>query len=70
MAVVSPAQVQRFLSGLDYPSSRVELIEYAVEEGADEDVIDTLTQIPDDLYRTPDDVNQAIEEIQEATEEE
>ena len=65
MAVVSPAQVQRFLSGLDFPSSRDELIDYAVEEGADEDVLDTLSQIPDETYYTPDDVSLAIDEIQE-----
>ncbi len=70
MAVVSPSQVQRFLSGLDFPSSREELIDYAVEEGADEDVIDTLSMIPDDLYHSPEEVGQAIEEIQESPEEE
>lgn len=68
MAVVSPAQVQRYLSGLVYPSSREELIDYAVEEGADEDVLDTLSRIPDELYHTPDDVSQAIDEIQELSE--
>ena len=68
MAVVSPSQVQRFLSGLDFPSSREELIDYAVEEGADEDVLDTLSRIPDELYHTPDDVSQAIDEIQEFSE--
>lgn len=68
MAVVSPSQVQRFLSGLDFPSSREELIDYAVEEGADEDVLDTLSRIPDELYHTPDDVSQAIDEIQELSE--
>ena len=70
MAVVSPAQVQRYLSGLVYPSSREELIDYAVEEGADEDVIDTLSMIPDDMYHSPEEVGQAIEEIQESPEEE
>jgi trehalose-6-phosphatase len=64
MAKVNPIQLQKYLKGVDYPASKQDLIEHAEEAGADENIISTLEQLPEDEdFETPTDVNQAIGEI-------
>jgi hypothetical protein len=63
MSKVNPIQVQRFLSGVDYPAPRDELVRTASEQGADDDVRDTLQQLPDREFESPADVSSAIGQI-------
>ncbi|MCL4419519.1 DUF2795 domain-containing protein [Patescibacteria group bacterium] len=62
--VVNAAQVQKFLSGVNYPASKQDLINKAREEGADENVIQTLEKLPDQMFDTLADVSQAIGKIE------
>ncbi|HET9641622.1 MAG TPA: DUF2795 domain-containing protein [Candidatus Paceibacterota bacterium] len=57
---VSPVQAQKFLNGVDYPASKDELIQAAQSQGADEDVIQTLRNIPMDSFNSANDVSEGI----------
>lgn len=63
MAKVNPIQVQKFLSGIDYPASKQDLVQKARQEGADQDVIATLEKMPGDRFNSPNDVSEAIGKI-------
>lgn len=57
---VNPIQVQKLLSGVDYPAGRDDLIEHAREQGADDAVLQTLRDLPDREYDGPNAVSKAI----------
>ena len=60
MADVNPIQVQKFLSGVDYPAPKQALVDRAREQGADDNVLSALEQLPDEEFQTPADVSQAL----------
>jgi hypothetical protein len=64
MAKVNPIQVQKFLGGMDYPATKDEIVNHAKSKGADENIMDTLEQLPEDDYETPADVSKAIGQIE------
>jgi hypothetical protein len=49
----SPIELQKHLSGVDYPASRDDLVQHAESQGADEEILDKLRQIPDREYDGP-----------------
>ncbi len=61
---VNPVQVQKFLKGVDYPASKQQLIDKAKQEGADQNVIETLSRMPMDRFNSPNDVAEAIGKIE------
>jgi hypothetical protein len=61
---VSPAEVQNYLGGIDYPASRQDLIDHAKKHSAPDEVIRLLTAISDQQYATPADVNKAVGEVE------
>lgn len=63
MARANPIQVQEYLSGMDYPADKEEIIDHARDRGADEGVMQTLQQLPEQDYRTAADVSRAIGQI-------
>ncbi|MGE5469511.1 MAG: DUF2795 domain-containing protein [Bacteroidota bacterium] len=46
-------QVQKFLSGLDYPAGKQDLLKTAKQHGADNAILEILEQIPDQEYTSP-----------------
>jgi hypothetical protein len=64
MAKVNPIQVQKYLSGLDYPVQKDDLVKRAEEQGADDNVRSVLQQLPDKEYNSPNDVSQAIGQME------
>lgn len=60
MAKVNPIQLQKHLKGMDYPASKQDLINHAKQQGADENALSALEQLPDEQYETPADVSKAI----------
>ena len=62
MAKVNPIQLQKYLKGVDYPASKEDLINHAQQQGADENALSALEQLPDEQYETPTDVSKAIGE--------
>jgi trehalose-6-phosphatase len=65
MAHANPIQVQKFLSGMDYPATKDEIVKHAKSRGADDNILDTLERLPDDdNFETPADVSKAIGKIE------
>ena len=60
MAKVNPIQLQKFLGGIDYPASKQDLVRRARENGADENVVQTLEQLPMERFNSPNDVSEAV----------
>ncbi len=57
---VNPIQAQKYLKGMDYPASKDDIVKKAKEEGADDELQDTLQRLPEDTDETPADVSKAI----------
>ncbi|MEV6843573.1 DUF2795 domain-containing protein [Actinoplanes sp. NPDC051411] len=56
----NPIQLQKYLSGVDYPTDKQTLVKTAKDQGADDDVIQTLESLPFDRYNSPNDVSEAF----------
>ncbi|MBB3732348.1 MULTISPECIES: DUF2795 domain-containing protein [Nonomuraea] len=56
----NPIELQKHLSGVDYPASRDDLVKTAKEQGADQEMIKALQSIPDREYDGPNAVTQAV----------
>jgi hypothetical protein len=60
MSDVNPIQVQKFLSGVDYPVDKSTLVEHARSQGADDDVVAALDGLPERDYHGPNAVSQEL----------
>jgi hypothetical protein len=64
MATFNPIHVQKYLSGVDYPAGKQELLQQAKRNGADEQVCRALEQLPDDEeFEAPVDVSEAVSRL-------
>lgn len=61
--MTNPVQLQRFLSGVDYPASRDDLVRHAQSQGADSEVLETLRKLPQDRFDGPHAVSSAAGEL-------
>ena len=59
----SPANVQTYLKGIDYPASKDNLLKVAKSNGAPKEVMDVLRQLPGDHYGGPQDVMKAYGQV-------
>jgi hypothetical protein len=57
---VNPIQLQKYLSGIDYPARKQDLIQRAQEQGADDNVLQTLKSLNRDEFNSPNDVSEAL----------
>jgi hypothetical protein len=57
---VNPIQLQKFLGGVDYPADKGTLVERARSNGADDEVLRTLRELPMERFNSPNDVSEAI----------
>ncbi|OLE24334.1 MAG: hypothetical protein AUG44_19515 [Actinobacteria bacterium 13_1_20CM_3_71_11] len=57
---VNPIQLQKYLSGIDYPANKQDLIARAQQQGADDNVVQTIKSLPRDDFNSPNDVSEAI----------
>ncbi len=57
---VNPIQLQKYLSGIDYPARKQDLIERAEQQGADDNVLETLKSLRRDEFNSPNDVSEAL----------
>ncbi|SFL68522.1 DUF2795 domain-containing protein [Geodermatophilus ruber] len=58
--MVSPIDVQKALSGMDYPARKDDIIRHAEQHGASQEVLDALRKIPDREYEGPSGVSSAV----------
>ncbi|MGN9839315.1 DUF2795 domain-containing protein [Nonomuraea sp. H19] len=56
----NPIDLQKHLSGVDYPARKNDLIKAAREHGASEDIVKALETMPDREYDGPNAVSQAV----------
>ena len=57
---MNPIEVQKALKGVQYPSSKDDLVAAAEGNGASGDVLDGLRGLPDQQFDGPDDVMKAL----------
>ncbi len=48
--MVSTAKISQFLEGLDFPANKQQIIDYAYDNNAPQDVLDMLKQLPEAIY--------------------
>jgi hypothetical protein len=56
----NPIELQKYLGGVDYPADKGALIDRARENGADEEIVSTLENLPADRFNSPNDVSEAL----------
>ena len=64
MPKVNPVQLQKYLGGIDYPVSKDDLLRHAEQNGADEEVRQTLQDLPADRFNSPNDVSEAAGKVE------
>lgn len=57
---INPVQIQKYLTGINYPVSKDTLIEKAKLNGAGEDIINKLKGFADRDYKNPSDIAQEL----------
>lgn len=60
MGHVSPAEVEKYLKGIDYPASKEDLLKTAKRNGAQEEVCETIQHLPNQQFAKPTDVAKAM----------
>ena len=58
--MTSPAQIQQYLAGAEYPASREELLQHAEDMGAPQEIIEALEGVADKEYRSPADLMEEL----------
>lgn len=64
MANVNPVQIEKFLKGMKYPATKMDLISCADRNGADKQVHELLERLPEQKYEQPTDVSKAISSLE------
>ena len=58
--MVSPIDIQKALSGMDYPAGKSDIVKHAEQHGGDEEVLEALRKIDDRQYDGPSGVSSAV----------
>ena len=58
--MVSPIDIQKALSGMDYPASKDDIVRHAQQHGGNDEVIEALKKIEDREYEGPSGVSSAV----------
>lgn len=61
---VSPADIQKYLKGAEYPVSKDELVDIAQENNAPEEVISQIQDLPAEEFGGPQDVMKALGQME------
>jgi trehalose-6-phosphatase len=56
----SPIDIQKALSGMDYPATKDQIVQHAEQNGADKEILDALRKIDDREYEGPSGVSSAV----------
>ncbi|MFI2781309.1 DUF2795 domain-containing protein [Streptomyces sp. ALB3] len=57
---VNPIDLQKCLSGMDYPAGKEAVLGQAKKNGADEQTMEALEALPDQEYDSPAAINKAV----------
>ncbi|MBI2268410.1 MAG: DUF2795 domain-containing protein [Candidatus Blackburnbacteria bacterium] len=56
------AEVEAFLEGITYPATKDQLIEYATQQRADDNILAILERLPEETYESSSEVEDALSE--------
>jgi hypothetical protein len=56
----APANIARCLGGMDFPANKEDIVEYAEDNDADDELLSRLERLPDKQYGNMADVMQGI----------
>jgi Protein of unknown function (DUF2795) len=59
---VNPIEVQKHLAGVDYPATRDELADAARRNGADDDLVQAISELRDEQFDAPNTVMERLGE--------
>ena len=59
----SPANIAKYLGGMDFPADKEEIVEHAEEQDADDEVLAVLQRIPDKEYANMADVMKGVGQV-------
>lgn len=62
--MASVDEIMKYISGVPYPATKDDVRDYAESQGADDDVMDELDNLPDETYETPGDIEAALGETE------
>lgn len=54
---------EKILHAVDYPIAQEDLVNFAIENGADDEIIQALQSLPNHAYATPHDVFEALSNV-------
>lgn len=60
MSKTNPIELQKYLSGVDYPAGRDDLVRAAEGNGADDQTLEVLRGLPERTYEGPSGVSKQI----------
>lgn len=60
----SPANISHHLKGIDFPANKQDLIQQAEKNGAKDDILDVIDNMPDNKFENMADVMKAYGEAQ------
>lgn len=60
----SPANIASFLEGLEFPASKDEVVDYAEDNNAPQEIIDVLEQLPDQEFLSMTDIMSGIGQVE------
>ncbi len=63
MARANPVEVEKSLKGINFPAKKEDLVKHAQQHGANQEVIETIKELPEEEFHTPIDVTKAIGEL-------
>jgi hypothetical protein len=63
MARANPVEVEKSLKGIDFPAKKEDLVKHAQQHGANQEVIETIKELPEEEFHTAVDVTKAIGEM-------
>jgi len=63
MPHANPVEIEEYLRGVHYPARKNDLIKHARQQGASQDVLETLRDLREENFNSPVDVTKAVGEI-------
>jgi hypothetical protein len=63
MPHANPVEVERYLKGVNYPAKKNDLVKHAQQNGASQDILETLKDLREENFNSPVEVSKAVGEI-------
>lgn len=60
----SPSNIAHYLKGIDFPASKQDLIDYAVDNNAPDELIEVLQDMPDQQYQSMTDLMLSVAQVE------